>query len=139
MTTNATIIDDALSDLGVIEEGGNANSDQYTQALRVLNQMMESENASGDFDLGYFAQTDETDTIPIPLWAEDGITAMLAVRLAPKMRVGVPEATLMRATYSKSDILANIINHKLTNTDMSHLPQGSGRINSRYNINTDSS
>lgn len=133
MTTNATIIDDALREIGVIEEGENASADQYSISLRRLNQLLESWKVR-KIDLGYFPQTDETDTIPIPLWAELAVTMLLATRLAGDFMAPISAKLAGDAEEGWNFLLRTYMNLNLPKADMSHLPQGMG---SNWNIEND--
>lgn len=135
MTTNLQIIDDALRDIGVISEAETASAEDGKYCLRRLNQMMEvwRENSK---DIGYFAQTLTTDTIPIPDWAELGVTSTLAIAIAPNYGATVSQELIAIAQSAEGMILRKSLSESLTGRDMSHLPIGSGFRRSN-NILTD--
>ena len=134
MTTNLEIIDDALKDINVLQINDSADGEQGSFCLRRLNQMMEAAKES-DFDLGWFSQSATTDTIPIPDWAEFGVTAMLAVSIAPHYGASVTQETANNANVFGQIIQRKSQVEKQTGADMSHLPAGSGR-GTRHNILT---
>jgi hypothetical protein len=82
MSTNLQIINDALLDLGVINESETPSAEQGSHALRVLNQMLEAWEEEG-VRLGWCEQTDTSDDAPLPPYAFRGVTAALALELAP--------------------------------------------------------
>ena len=135
MTTNLTIIGDALRDINVISEIDTVSPEQGKFGLRKLNQLMEMWKESS-LDLQYFAQTATTDTIPIPDWAELAVTHALAILMAPGM-----SAPISQELFTLADITVNVVKIKLqsealTPVDLSHLPAGTGR-HGRRNILTD--
>ena len=132
MTTNLTIIEDALRDIGVISEIDSASAEQGKYCLRRLNQMMEA-SKENDVDLGWFSQTSTTATTPIPDWAELGITASLSIAIAPNYGATVSIETAAIADEFGSMIVRKSISEKLDNADMSHLPVGAGS-RPRHNI-----
>lgn len=89
MSTNVQVIDDALRLIGVIAETQTSSAEQGANALRKLNQLMETWAVDG-IEVGYFAQTSTTATCPIPAWAERGVTA----RLAKALLADYPSAAL---------------------------------------------
>lgn len=132
MSTNTQIVTDALRELRLVAEGESATADQAGDALRVLNQMMESW-AVEDIDLQYFAQTSLSDTCPIPAWAEKGVVAALALELASGYGSAVTDTLAKRASDGYAVIARQCLNAKLQSADMRHLGAG----NARYNILTD--
>lgn len=135
MATNLTIIEDALRDIGVISEIDSASPEQGAFGLRRLNQIMEVWKEQ-DIDFGWFAQTSTTDTIPVPDWAELGVTEALAIAMAPTMGASVSTELVALASISLGMIKRKSISEKLKNADMSHMSQGSGHYRHGYNINT---
>jgi hypothetical protein len=136
MTTNLTIIEDSLRDIGVISEIDDASAEQGSYCLRKLNQLMEvwKENS---IDIGWFAQSSTTDTIPIPDWAELGVTATLSIVVAPNYGATVSPELIAIADAAAGMILRKSLVEKLTGADMSHLPTGAGN-RSGHSILTDS-
>lgn len=135
MTTNVTIIQDALRDINVISEIDTASAEQGSFCLRRLNQMMEVWKEQ-DIDIGWFAQTSTTDTIPIPDWAELGVTSSLAIACAPNYGASISVELAAIADITVSTILRKSLAEKQENADMSFLPVGAGR-GIRHNILTD--
>lgn len=134
MTTNLEVIQDALRDINVLAESDTASPEQGSYCLRKLNQLMEAEKENG-IGVGWFAQTSTTDDIPIPDWAEIGITATLSIVCAPNYGATVSAETLATAERYFGMIMRKSQSEKLENADMSHLPQGAGR-GVRHNILT---
>ena len=124
MTTNVTIIGDALRLIGVIAEGQSVSPEQGTNALRALNQMLERWTEDS-IELGYFAQSSTTDTCPIPAWAEQGVTSKLAQRLMADYPASQPPAWVLNDRENGYGTLARkCIVEKLKPADMSHMPLG---------------
>lgn len=134
MTTNLTVIEDALRDINVISEIDTASAEQGSFCLRRLNQMMEA-SKEDDIDIDWFAQTSTADTIPIPDWAELGVTAALAIVCASNYGATVSVETALAADKFAGIIQRKSLAEKQENADMSHLPQGAGR-GVRHNILT---
>lgn len=130
MSTNLEIIEGALREINVLSEIESASAEQGAFALRKLNQIMDVLKEQ-DVDFGWFAQTATTDTIPIPDWAELGVTSALAIAAAPKYGATVSAELAAVADTSIEMIKRKSISEKLTNTDMSHLPVGTGNYNAR--------
>ena len=136
MATNLEIIETALRDINVIAETESASAEQGQTGIRKLNQMMALWKISSK-DLGYFAQSDTTATIPIPDWAEAGVAASLGLFLAPKYgaTISIEDAAII--TASENAITRTVIVNRQTNTDMTHLPIGAGHFyGDRRNILT---
>lgn len=125
MTTNLVIIEDALRDINVISEIDTASAEQGAYALRKLNQLMEVWKEQ-DVDFGWFAQDSTAATIPVPDWAELGVTAALSIAIAPKYGATVSQELIVIAKTAIGMIKRKSISEKLDNTDMDHLPIGSG-------------
>ncbi len=90
-------------------------------------------------EIGYFAQSDTTDTIPIPDWAELGVTAALAIAIAPTYSASVSPELVANASVSSTMITRKSLAERQQGANMSHLPAGGGNFfRSRRNILTDS-
>ena len=134
--TNLQVINDALREINVISEVDDASSEQGKYALRKLNQMMEVWRES-DVEVGYFAQTSTTGTCPIPDWAELAVTQGLAIACASKYGATVSAEMIAVADAAVHMLKRKTINEKLDNTDMSHMPPGTGHIGAGYDINSE--
>ena len=134
MTTNVTIIGDALREINVINEVQSPSSEQGSQALRKLNQMMELWKEDG-VDIGWFRQSSTTDTAPIPEWAEMPVTMGLCVVLAPQYGRSISAETAAKVNASMNTMKRKLIKEQMDNADMSHMPSGSK--NGAWDINTD--
>lgn len=124
-TTNLKVIEDALRDINVISEIDSASFEQGSYGLRKLNQMMDVWRYS-DMDIGYFAQTDTNEVCPIPEWTELSVTAALSLVIAPKYGATISAEQAVVINESIEATRRQLINNKLTNTDMSHMPIGQG-------------
>ena len=137
MTTNVTIIGDALRLLGVIAESQPVSPNQGEHALRVLNQMMDLWTESG-IDLGWFEQSATTDDAPLPKWAELGVTSKLAQQLQPTYPAGsLAPAVFDYTKNGYATILRKAIHEQIRPVRMDHMPMGEGRIGFRSKILTD--
>ena len=123
--TNLDLITDALRSLNVINEVQTPSAEQGAHCLREQNQML-AQWAEDGVALGYFAQSNTTDTCPIPEWAEKGVKNKLAIQVAPNYSAEVPIAVIANADEGYSTILRRVVNLQLEGVDMSHMPLGSG-------------
>jgi len=136
MATNLGIIEDALRELNVISEIDSASAEQGAHSLRALNRMLEAWTENG-IDLGYFKQSSTADTIPIPEWAEDGVIAKLAVRIAPLYGATVSPELAVAATDSYRMIMRKSIVDKGQVSDMRYQPAGEGKYRTGGRILTE--
>lgn len=136
MTTNAAIITDALREINVISEVGSASDEQGSQGLTKLNRMMDLWNEQS-IEIGWFKQSSTTDTCPIPEWMEQAVVLGLAVRLAPQYGRSVSVELAHDFDNALSTVKRKLIAEGMDNADMSHMAYGTGRYNSRYDIETD--
>lgn len=136
MTTNLVIIEDALRDIDVIAETQSATAEQGAYCLRRLNQMMELLKEK-DVDIGWFAQTSTTATIPIPDWAELPITNALSLFIAPKYGASVSIELAALIDSTTRTLFNKMVGEKRRPTDLSHLPRGSGHIGTGSDIIND--
>lgn len=127
MTTNVTIISDSLRLIGVIGETQTAEAEQGTNALRKLNQLMETWAAEG-VEVGYFAQTATADTCPIPAWAERGVTARLAKALLADYPSAQLSADMLDDEQNGVAVIRRVVHYQNREPlDMSHMGLGEGR------------
>lgn len=134
--TNLQLITDALRDINVISEAETPSADQGAKALRRLNQMMELWKEQS-LDVGYFAQSSTADDCPIPDWTELAVTNALSIALAPGFGATVSAELVVMADSSINGVRNRIVAEGLDNTDMSHLPRGTGHYGQGYNITND--
>jgi hypothetical protein len=106
MSTNLQIISDALLDLGVINESETPSAEQGSHALRVLNQMLEAWEEEG-VRLGWCEQTDTSADAPLPPYALRGVTAALALELAPSYGGAASASPALIAKYESGMALIN--------------------------------
>jgi len=136
--TTLQVITDALRSINVISEVDTPSSEQGEAARRILNQMMEVWREDG-IDIGWFAQANTTGDAPIPDWSESAVISSLALRLAPRFGASISQELAATGSQDYRMVLQKVQREALDNTDMSHLPQGSGHDGwNKYNINTDS-
>jgi hypothetical protein len=126
--TNVQLIGDALRELNVISEIQTPSPEQGAHALRKLNQMMAEWEEAG-VRLEYFAQTIMSEDCPIPAYAESGVTAHLATRIAGTYGAEVSIATAAAATRGYETILRTAMNAALPVSLMLTRPRGSGDRN----------
>ncbi len=136
MTKNLVIIEDALRDIGVISEIDSASAEQGSFCLRRQNQLFETWREDG-IDIGYFAQTSTADDIPIPDWAELGVTSALAIAIAPTYGATVSQELIAIADAAAGMILRKSLAESMTPANMNHLPLGAGNFRGHRNIITD--
>jgi len=132
--TNTDLIADALRELGVISEIQTPSAEQGAHALRKLNQMM-FEWAENGLDLGYFEQQTQSDTCPIPQYAENGVTCQLALRLASNYGQTVSQELAASAIAGYETICRSLMNLKIPEVDLTNRPRGRNGV---WNILTDS-
>ena len=110
----------------MIAETQVSSAEQGTNALRKLNQLMETWAVEG-VELGYFAQTATTATCPIPAWAEKGVTAKLAKALLVDYPSSVLAPDLMDDNENGVNVIRRVVHYQNREPlDMSHLGLGSG-------------
>jgi hypothetical protein len=137
MSTNLQIITDSLRALNIVNEIETPSAEQAAQCLRKLNQMLAQWAVDGTV-LGYFAQSDTSETCPIPDWAEYGVTNQLALYVAQDFGAEPPITVIAAADTGFQTILRTVMNLKLEGVDMSHLPMGSGHHGAGFDITTGS-
>lgn len=131
---NSDIINAALKEIYVLADEETPTARQSADALNMLNRMM-AQWAIEDKDINFPPQDTLGATAPIPMWAEDAVITNLALYLNPQFKGSITQELYDRAVKSRARVAANLINTKLDNTDMSHMPQGDS--NSRWDIETD--
>jgi len=135
MPTNTAFLVDALKEIGVVADGEIAQNSDLQDSLAVMNRMMAAWSLS-DKEVGYFPQDQLGDTVPIPIWAEEGVQANLSIKLASLFRIPVTLELIDKAADGRNAIARICINNKLEGADMDHMPWGSNYYDN--NILTDS-
>lgn len=136
MATNQQTIDRALYELGYQEYGASADATDSGDALNAFNDMMHRwKYQSRDFN--WFTQDTLADTTPLPKWAQGAVQTCLAMRLSTVFNVAPSRQLVVDENTARRFIGNTLINLNLENTDMSHMPQGTG-VTGRYDINSDS-
>ena len=133
--TNQELIDKAGLEIEIIESGNSLDATDSADALDTMNQMISAWSVS-DMDMQIPPQDTLGDTIPIPIWATEGIVSNLAIKLAVTFNALVTNDLATKAREGRNLIARVLINNKLVGADMTHLPLGQGRY--RHNILTDS-
>ena len=128
MSTNLDLTSDALLDLGVINESETPSAEQGSHALRQLNQMLEAWEEEG-VRLGWCEQTDTSADAPLYPYALKGVTAALAMELAPSYGGA---ASVSPALMKKFDDGMAVINRKaalknLKPLSTAHMSRGEGQ------------
>jgi hypothetical protein len=138
MSTNLELINRALREINVIAENENASSEQGSQCLVKLNNMMEIWKEIG-IDLGWFKQTATSGTAPIPDYAEMAVVSSLAILCAPQYGASVSLELAGVADRTYRQLLGKAQREALDNVDMTHMPSGSGkyRTGKVYDIYSD--
>lgn len=133
MTTALQLIEDAFDDLEVKSSEIDLETDEIDLAIRRLNRMM-TNWAQGGLNLGYSKVSDSSDVLTVPDWAEEAITAHLAIRLAPGFGKTINAALAAFALEAMDTMTRNLVQMgeiSFPNT----LPIGSGNYqgdNTRY-------
>jgi len=126
MSTNIQVVSDALRLIGVIAETQPASAEQGENALRKLNQLMETWAVDG-VEIGYFAQTSTTATCPIPAWAERGVTARLAKALLADYPSAQLSPDLLDDEQNGVATIRRVVYYQTREPlDMSHIGLGEG-------------
>jgi len=136
MSTNLDLINRALREINVIAENQNASSEQGSQCLVKLNNMLEMWKEVG-IDFGWFTQSSTSGTAPVPDYAELAVVNNLAIISAPQYGTTANAVTVAVADRTYRMLLSKFQREQLDNTDMSHLPAGSGKFGSGYDIYKD--
>jgi hypothetical protein len=132
--SNLTIINDALSLIGVLPEGQDASAEQGTDALRALNDMLAEWSLNG-IDIGWFPQTETTEDFPIDYRLQAVVKYNLAVHLSPAYGKPVPPEIAVIAGNFKQALVRRILNSQLLAANpILPLAEGGG---GGYNILTD--
>lgn len=137
MSTNLDLINRALRELNVIAENEDASSEQGSQCLVKLNNMLEMWKEVG-IDFGWYEQSATSGTAPVPDYAEMAVTTSLAIICAPQYGASVRPETVAVADRAYRMLLSKAQREQLDNVDMSHLPGGSGKFSKGYDIISDS-
>jgi hypothetical protein len=114
------LITDAYRLRNVIDENETPSAEQGRSGLRLLNQMCATWKARG-IDINYFSTNKTSDTLTIPEWAEQGVTAQLAIRVSAGGAI-TPELQLM-ADEGMTAILSKTIDVGFE-TDTDNMPRG---------------
>lgn len=135
--TNLDVINGALRELNVIAENQNASAEQGSQCLEKLNELLEMWKEVG-IDFGWYEQSSTAGNAPIPDYARTAVRTSLAILCASQYGASVSTELASVADRAYGLLLSKAQREKLDNVDMSHLPVGSGKYGSGYDINSDS-
>ena len=127
MTTALTVIEKALSKIGVRSREISLTSNEISDAIEDLNDMMYEWDADG-INLGYTTITSSSDTVTTPDWSMGAIKSNLAIRLAPDYDKQVSNALVVSAQQGYETLINRSI--ELDNVDFPDtLAKGSGNTN----------
>ena len=121
--TNADLIRDALSLLGVVGETDTLSAEQGSHRLRQLNEMLAEWEADG-LDLAYFEQDDINDESPIQNSEAGAVKYNLAIDLAPHYGKSVSEELAARAGKYLYRLKRDQMVATIEPADVTHLPLG---------------
>lgn len=133
--TNQELIDRALIAANVIGAGEAGNATDSADALEMLNEMM-SQWGQGAADLNWFTQDTLAETVPVPIWARSAVITNLAIAWCDEANTPAPPGLERKADKALMALKRILINRRLENTDMTHLPMGTGRTGI-YDIEAD--
>ena len=135
-TTNLDLINRALRELNVINEREDASAEQGNDCLAKLNGMLELWKESR-IDFGWSRQTSTAGVAPIPFLYEVPVHTNLAILCASQYGASVSSELATVADRGYNMLLSKAAREELESVDMSHMPQGLGKSDRGYNINTD--
>ena len=135
--TNLDTINSALRELNVIAEGENASDEQGNTCLAKLNEMLEMWSEVG-IDFGWYEQSSTAGNSPAPDYARAAIRTNLAILCASEYGATVSQELATVADRTYNFLLSKFQREALDNVDMGHMPAGSGKFGSGYNIYSDS-
>ena len=135
--TNLDTINGALRELNVIAVGEDASSEQGSTCLEKLNELMEMWKEVG-IDFGWYEQSSTAGNSPAPDYARAAIRTNLAILCASEYGATVSQELATVADRTYNFLLSKFQREALDNVDMGHMPAGSGKFGSGYNIYSDS-
>ena len=116
--TNLQVLTHAYQKAGIISEGGTPSAEQGQVALRLLNQMMAEWEIDGLEFPSWFPQTANSDTCPIPEFAELAVSNKLAVLLCTEYGVAASAELGVMARMSYDAVLRKRANQRLRPVDL---------------------
>lgn len=119
--TNLELITGSLRKLNVINEIQTPSAEQGAKCLEALNDMMEQWEEDS-ITLQYFTQSTLSDTFPCPAYANVGIRAALAIRVAGDFGASVSIELAAEYDAGWSTICRKAVKSQMVEADMSHLP-----------------
>lgn len=119
-STAQAIIFAAFRLSGEWDSGSNPTTQQQTDALEALNDMMSGFEAEG-IALGWTPMAAVANTVTTPDWALEGIKANLLKRIAPQYGLPVPAVIAELARLGLERMRANGL--QPPEAEMDHLPQ----------------
>lgn len=131
MSTALDIINDALDDLTIKSSEVSLTDSEVSSAIRKMNRML-TNWAQGGLNLGFTKIENSSDTLTTPDWADELITAQLAIRLASSFGMQVSPEIVAIASDSMTRALRNNIQLSKPSYPGS-LPTGSGNYNNGSN------
>ena len=132
MATNNSVIKEALSILGVLDEIQSVSAEQGENGLSVMNDMLLEWDAD-QIDVGYYPQTDINAESPIYPDALAAVKHNLAIYLASYYGLEPKGPVLMIADRGYKRLLRDAMNAKIQEANMQGVPLGEAFI-TRNNI-----
>lgn len=121
MATNSSIVSEALSIIGVLDEIQSLSAEQGVNGLSVMNDMLLQWDAD-EIDVGYYPQTDINAESPVYSDALAAVKYNLAIYLSSYYGLQPNSAVAMIADRGYKRLLRDAIVAKMKEADLSHLP-----------------
>lgn len=135
--TVSSIVAQALRELNVIGETQEPSAEQGRIGRKKLNAMMELWRLDYGVNIGWYETDSATDTAEVPLYAYIALYSNLAGYLASQYGAQMSAELAEVANSSRESLIGIELRNELDNTDMTHLPEGSGHHGARYDIYQD--
>lgn len=133
MATNIEVIGDALKEINVIQETETPSPEQGAHGLRKLNEMVEAWTEDS-INLGFFAQTSQSATCPVPAWSLRAVKLCLSAELAPTYGATVSPELGVKINDAYLALLRKCLVEAAEPANMDHMAAGTGRYGSGYDI-----
>lgn len=131
MTQVATIINDALGILRVLDPNEAPEAEDAASAIRALNLMMRAWEVDG-LSLGWSDVSSPADTLPAPPEAEEAMTYHLAIRLRARYGAALEPDVVQLATDGLATLRAQVMANSFDRLTYPDLPAGAARRGGSY-------
>ncbi len=121
MSTNLTIIRDALGLLGVLAEVETPSAEQGEHGLRILNEMMEQWRVDG-VEVGQWPQNSVNDESPLGQYTLPAVKYQLAAALGPYYGKRLLPEDVARGERLYTQLVRDAMVAKMEPASMTHLP-----------------